>query len=299
MMRSTRQYVGAIMVLLALAVMIQMRRDRGWAAYEPQTPVMWLRAGPITQRITLGFDSLVADVYWIRAVVYFGKQRLSNDPQKNYDLLFPLLDFVTSLDPRFAVAYRFGAVFLSEPFPGGPGRPDQAVELLKRGMERTPTKWEYPHDIAFVYYWTYRDYTQAAHWFDVASRVPGAPIWLKSTAATTLAAGGDRESSKQLWRQLFETAEIDWIKQVAELRLVQLDALDAIDQLNQIVWRYQARTGRFPRSWQELVQARVLRFVPTDRTGVEFVLNLENEDVRLSERSTLWPLPQGLGSTAK
>ena len=121
------------------------------------------------QAAALGFDALVADLYWIRAVVYFGRQRLSKIADKNYDLLYPLLDLVTTLDPRFTVAYRFGAIFLSEPPPDGPGRPDLAVELLERGSS-APERWEYLHDIGFVYYWSYRDYAAAAEWLERASR---------------------------------------------------------------------------------------------------------------------------------
>ena len=129
---------SAIALLMAVAVALQVWRDDGWQAYEPATPVMWLQAGPAMERAALGYDALVADIYWIRAVVYFGRQRLSDAKDKNYDLLYPLLDLVTTLDPRFNVAYRFGAFFLSENAPDGPDRPDLAIELLKRGIEARP-----------------------------------------------------------------------------------------------------------------------------------------------------------------
>ena len=78
--------------------------------------------------------------------------------RRNYELLFPLLDLTTTLDPYFSIAYRFGAIFLSEASPGGPGRPDQAIALLQKGVAAQPGKWQYLHDIAFVYYWHFRDF---------------------------------------------------------------------------------------------------------------------------------------------
>jgi len=295
----TAHYIVVIAVLIVVAIALQVRRDDGWQAYEPATPMMWLRAPRILPRLSLGFDPLVADAYWIRAVVYFGKQRLSLDPNKNYDLLHPLLDLVTTLDPRFVAAYRFGGIFLSEPPPGGPGRPDLAIDLLQRGAARTPERWEYPHDVGFIYYWHHRNFTRAAEWFDRASRIPGAPIWLKSTAAGMLARGGDRESARMLWRQIREGADNDWLKNTAEIRLAQFDALDAIDALNLIVWRYEVRVGRMPGSWQELVSARVLRAIPLDPAGVPYVLDPVNEDVKLAQRSPLWPLPEGFEAAAQ
>ena len=59
----------------------------------------------------------------------------------------------TTLDPRFNIAYRFGAIFLAEPYPGGAGRPDLAIALLEKGLRARPDKWEYMQDIGFVHYW--------------------------------------------------------------------------------------------------------------------------------------------------
>ena len=98
----------------------------------------------------------VADLYWMRAVVYYGGQRLKTTSRRRTTTSSTrLLDLVTTLDPRFNVAYRFGAIFLAEAYPSGPGRPDQAIALLQRGIDRTG-RWEYMHDIGFVYYWWLR-----------------------------------------------------------------------------------------------------------------------------------------------
>jgi hypothetical protein len=291
---TSRGHLLAIALLLAAAVALQVWRDRGWQAYEPPTPVMWLTAGPLTARAALGYEAIAADVYWMRSVVYFGRQRLSEHADKNYDLLYPLLNLVTSLDPRFIVAYRFGAIFLSESPPGGPGRPDLAIQLLQRGLDHSPERWEYARDIGFVYYWHYRDFEKAAQWFQRASEVPGAPVWLTTTAATVLATGGDRASARLLWRQLFDTADVEYLKREAAIRLAQLQALDEIDQLNELLWRYEARTQRFPQTWEELVAARVLRGVPLDPAGEPYTIEPLNEEVIISPQSALWPLPRGL-----
>jgi len=294
----SRLYVALIAPLLAISIALQFWRDRGWVPYEPATPLLWITDTRWVQRAALGFDSLAADIYWMRAVVYFGQQRLSARVDKNYDLLYPLLSLVTTLDPRFTVAYRFGALFLIEPPPGGPNRPDQAIALLEHGVANTPERWEYLHDIGFVHAWSRRDYPTAASWFERASQVPGAPLWLKSTAAAMSVRGGDRATARQLWQDVRDHTDLDWFKESADWHLAQFDALDAIDELNQIVWRYQASTGRMPQSWEELVTAGVLRSVPLDPAGVAYALDLANQDVRLAQQSPLWPLPDGYGAAA-
>ena len=77
--------------------------------------------------------------------------------------------------------------FSPSPIPAAPGRPDLAVTLLEKGLAARPDKWEYMQDIGFVHYWWRHDYRAAAEWFDKASDVPGAPWFLRSLAATTLA----------------------------------------------------------------------------------------------------------------
>jgi tetratricopeptide (TPR) repeat protein len=293
-MMRPRHFLVVIAVLMAVAVGVQVRRDAGWQAYDAKTPVMWLQAGPATERATLGYDALVSDIYWMRAVVYFGRQRLSQVEGKTYDLLYPYLNLVTSLDPQFTVAYRFGAIFLSEQYPDGPHRPDQAIALLQRGIKHNPLKWEYPHDIAFVYYFSYQNFPEAAAWFERASQVPGAPVWLRTMAAVTLARGGERDASRLLWRELYEGADNESIQENALIRLAQLDTFDILDELNPMLWRYKARTGRFPLSWDELIAAGVLHAVPTDTTGEPFILHTINEDARISRKSKLWPVPEGM-----
>ena len=220
------------------------------AAGQQRHPLLPRRRG--RARAALGFDAILADVYWIRAIQHFGGTRLPRNGDKTYSLLYPFLDLATSLDPRFNVAYRFGAIFLSEPPPGGPGRADQAIALLERGLAADPKRWQYAQDAGFVHYWWRQDYKAAAEWFDRAARIDGAPWWLRSMAATTLAEGGDRRSSRQLWQQLYETPDDAWVKNNAQLKLAQLDALDEIDALAAIVRRFAEARGRPPADWNDL-----------------------------------------------
>jgi tetratricopeptide (TPR) repeat protein len=280
---------AVIAILLAAAIAVQVVRDRGWTPYEPESSVMWLRSGAVAKRVALGFDDLAADIQWIRAVIYYGGRRRA-ETRRTYDQLYPLLDLVTSLDPQFKAAYRFGSLFLSEPPPGGPGRPDQAIAILERGIERDGD-WEYYQDIGFVHYWWRHDYQSAAEWFKRAAERPGAPNWLLGLAATTLAVGGSRDSSRQLWTELLNNVDAAYIRAQAEHRLKQLDAMDTIDVLSAALQRFRERTGRMPQSWQELAAAERWRGVPVDPAGVPFVVDPTSGKVDVAKSSPMWPLP--------
>jgi tetratricopeptide (TPR) repeat protein len=241
-------------------------------------------------RLALSYDAVASDLYWIRAIQYYGGTRLSDNPNKHYELLYPLLDLTTSLDPQFSIAYRFGAFFLSERAPGGAGRPDLAIALLRKAMAANPDRWEYPHDIGFVYY-RYGQYQEAADWFQRASQVPGATNWLAPLAAVTLAAGGNLKASRLLWDNLLRTSEQEWLKKTAEHRLQQLDAIEEIERLEGLNAVYEKRHGDPPPTWEAMVADRLLREVPKDPAGHVYVLNPWWGLVTVSEDSPLWPLP--------
>jgi hypothetical protein len=296
---------------MAAAAELQALRERVYPPSAEDDGTLYVTSPRAAQRLALAYPALAADIYWIRAIQYYGgtKQKLqaalpgvlpppflSRDPSAGYPLLYPLLDLTTSLDPRFNVAYRFGAVFLAEAYPNGPGRPDLAVQLLQKGLRERPDKWEYMEDIGFVHYWYTHDYRTAAQWFQKASEVSGAPWWLKSLAATTLAQGGDRASSRQIWESIRSSAEVDWLRRDAERRLLQFRALDELDRLNATLAAFASRTGERPTGWPTLVRAGVVPGVPVDPTRMPYLLDAEGR-VALSPRSALYPLPDEPQST--
>jgi len=284
--------IVAALAALGAAVALQIVRDRNYPRDDQQArAVMYVRSGPALKRIALEYDALAADVYWIRAIQHYGGDNLAGPTKKNrYELLYPLLDIATSLDPYFNIAYRFGAIFLSEGYPKGPGKPDAAIALLRKGISVQPTKWQYYHDVAFVYYWQLRDMEAAARWFRLAASQPNAPNWLEPVAATMLIEGGDRASARFLLQQILKSEE-PWLQRMARRGLMQVDALDVIDQLQTIVQRVPPPPGS-AYSWEWLVRRGVLRMTPPDPTGTPFVLDPRTGTVRVSEESELHPMPK-------
>ncbi len=289
--RDTLLLVG-IAVALVTAIGLQIARDRQYPRdQQALTEILYVRSGAVMKRLTLDYDGLAADVYWIRALQYYGGNRLQTPVpgQRRYALLYPLLDIATTLDPYFNIAYRFGAIFLSEGYPGGPGRPDQSVALLRKGLAAMPNKWQYPHDIAFVYYWHLRDYKSAAEWFQRAAGLPNAPNWLRPMAAAMLTHGEDRASARFLWQQMLQSEEA-WLREAARRALLQLQALDDIDRLEAAMRRFALPPGQ-PPSWPAYVAKGMLRGVPLDPAGTPYALDPATGRVTASPQSPLYPLP--------
>jgi len=282
----------AVVVLVAMSTVLTVARERRYGDPNDNVPpFLDFRSGAALEKMTMSYKALAADLYWIRAVQHFGGQHQPNESHA-YALLYPLLDLTTTLDPRFNIAYRFGAIFLAEPYPAGAARPDLAIKLLEKGIAAQPNRWEYFHDIGFVYYLQYHDYKTSAEWYEKGSRVPGAPWWLAHMAAVTLARGGDRASSRFLWQRTLESADNDWIRQQAALRLAQLDAMDQIDLLQKMSDDYRTRTGRPPASFDVMQRVGLLRpGLVVDPSGEPYRLDPGSGRVSLSRDSKLYPLP--------
>src|SRR4029453_9478245 len=115
--RTTLRTWFALIFLAAGAVASQVVVEGAIQRETVAPTVDWIRSPELMRRLALGFDTLLADVYWIRSVQYYGDTKLSLSAKKEYGRLYPLLDMTTALDPRFNIAYRFGAILLSEGHP--------------------------------------------------------------------------------------------------------------------------------------------------------------------------------------
>ena len=288
--RIATTFAAALAVLMAASFGLQVTRDRLRVGGNPVERLLYVRSDVVVKRLTVAFQTLAADVYWIRAIQHYGGARLSKGGSAKYELLHPLLVITTTLDPRFTLAYRFGAIFLAEAYPGGPERRDLAIALLTKGIQADPRKWQYLMDIGFVHYWQLGDAATAARWFQRAADVPGAPPWLRPLAAAILAQGGDRASSRFLWRQMRDSADQEWMRVLAERRLVQLQALDHVDRLQAVATRFASQADP-PYSWDRLVRAGALPGVPLDPAGAPFSLGPWSAVVRVSDQSPLQPMP--------
>ena len=135
------------LMLAAVCLMTRVRIDRLEEARfvpDPDCPLckedpfvlapLYIPTGNVIPYITLGYDQLLANVFWLKASLYFGEKYLSD---KKYIYLYHLLDLVTDLDPRFLVPYIFGGVVL----PLEANAVDEGIQLLEKGLAYIPDDW--------------------------------------------------------------------------------------------------------------------------------------------------------------
>ncbi|HZV59810.1 MAG TPA: hypothetical protein VFF42_05675 [Candidatus Eremiobacteraceae bacterium] len=275
---STKQILAFLLPGLAVAFagvwQIQKKIDAERAAIYVERDELMLRSGSSVKTMSLEYAPLMADIYWTRAVQYFGNKQLARDT--NLELLWPLLDVTTTLDPELLPAYRFGSTFLSEPVPRGAGQPELGVKLLERGIQANPTNsWRLYQDLADVYYFNLQDYKKASEAFLEGSKMPGAEKFMKIMAAKIAGEGESFDTSVFLWRQIYDSTTDKDIRRNALVHLKMLAARLDCQRIDEISKQFAKRMNRPPANMNELVQAGFLARTPADSVGYPYLIDSE------------------------
>jgi len=244
--------------------------------------VLFLSSPKVLKRASLGYDGLLADIYWTRAVQYFGGRHHAG--AQSYDLLYPLLDITTHLDPQLVAAYQFGASFLAPPPPDGAGQPERAIQLMEYGVQNNPNNWKLYYDLGFVYYMNLKDYRKAADAFDRGSKVPDAHPFVRLLAAQMAEHAGDFDTARMMWSATYQNSQDRLIRQnaVEHLRALRVD--EDVTHLQEAVTRFGERTGRLPANMSELASAERLPGIPVDPDGHPYKLTPEGRvEVRVPD----------------
>jgi hypothetical protein len=260
----------AVPLLFVVCAALQVRIDAETRLMNQGNEELLLRSGWLLKKLSLGYEPLLADIYWTRAVQYYGRR--ARRPGATYESLWPLLDITTTLDPKLMIAYRFGAVFLSEQPPVGPGRADLAVDLVKRGIAENPDEWRLYQDLGFLYSIHLKDYQKAADAYLEGSKNPNAQIWMKVMAARVAESGNALETSRLIWIEVYSTTKDDLIRRRATQHIHALDAALGLKKLNESSEDYWRKFGRFPTSMQELRDAGFVSGTLQDPEGFPYVM---------------------------
>ncbi len=274
-----------LMVLGMLGVWkLQTKIDAEKDSLHLESEDLTLRSGTMVKRMSLEYAPLMAAIYWTRAVQYFGEKHHLHD--QNLELLWPLLDITTTLDPELMPAYRSGSIFLSDSPPRGAGQPDLAVKLLERGIKANPGQWRLYQDLGNVYYFDKKDYARASEAFAAGGDLPGAMIWMKSMAAKIASEGESLETSFFLWRQVYNSAKEPQTRDNAMLHMELLQAQMDCRVIDRLAGEYETKTGNRAGKISDLVQPGMLLELPRDSKGFPYVFG-EDGKAMLNPKSPL------------
>jgi len=225
-------------------------------------------AGNTLRRASLGFNGLSADWYWMRSLQYVGHKflnaktniQLDDLSQLNLNLLAPLLDITTTLDPEFEEPYEYAAAVLPAI------DVQEAIRIIRKGIAANPAAWRLYQHLGYIY-WQRRDFQAASEAYGQGAKLPGAPHWMEAMKARMAAEGGSRNLAREIYGRMYDQAGDTSVKEMARRRLLQLDSWDQRDELRKVLSAYKSKAGRCPSSWKEIESLSRALGLPVDSTG--------------------------------
>ena len=295
-MNTRRKTIAIVFVLIAAFTGSVMSLNGVQAARGEQATledVLYIPSSKALKRMGLGYSGVLADIYWTRAVQYYGRKLSTRRPDLRYDLLYPLLDITTDLDPHLIVAYEFGSIFLSQRPPVGAGQPDKAVQFLEKGIRANPDYWRLYFDLGFIHFFDRKDPKAAQAAFEKGSENPNSLPWMKAMAASMAEKANAPETALNLWSKLYETTSDEMVKQNALQHIEGLRADLEVLELERRVKIYQEKTGRLPANWYEMMHQGFLGQVPLDPTDKPYKL-MPDGTVQVEDPDSIPFLTKGL-----
>ncbi|NOY85448.1 MAG: hypothetical protein GXO96_11630 [Nitrospirae bacterium] len=173
---------------------------------------LYLPSGDYLKPLALGYNQVVADLLWIKTVHYFGSHFTTD---KEYPWLHHILSIIIDLDPQFDFPYYFGGIVLSMEA----DQKDRANDILARGMEAYPEKWEYPFYIGFNHYYHDGNPAAALPFIEKAAALPKVPEFVKSLVGTLYLETGKKETALQFFRKIYENTSDDLVREKISMKV--------------------------------------------------------------------------------
>ncbi len=217
---------------------------------------------------SVGFDALLADLYWFQAVQIAGSRE---GPMGHGHRIGALVDLVTRLDPWVDHPYRFAALWMTEDVESI----RKANALLERGIEHHPDEWRNRFYLAFNHFYYLGEDEPAARALEPAVGMPGAPRYLGRLVARLKSHAGDLETSSAFLSELIRRAPDEYAKASYRRALDEIETERRARLLDRARELFRQRQGRDLESVSELVTVPppVLRRLPPEPHGAEWVLD--------------------------
>jgi tetratricopeptide (TPR) repeat protein len=211
----------------------------------------YLPSGSALRTASLGFTSLLADVLWIKTILYYGRHTLDED-NPFYEVILDNrqeivddvkedgssgeLDFAN--DPKLANRHSFKISKKTEkllygllqrvvelephfmpPYEfgslvvtGETHNTENAVKILEIGMEQNPERWELPYYFGYLELFHRGDNREAFRWLSRAMALPGSPPFLQHLYYSYLKREGGSDFYVEYLRGLHETTQNEEIR---------------------------------------------------------------------------------------
>jgi len=264
--------VGLLLISLALFSVLKTETDKVPRKKVPGSSIIYLPSGQYLKYATFGYSSLVADLIYLWAIQYYG----SFDIPDRFNYLEHIFSIIADLDPKYTDPYEVGALIAVYEAHDA----NLAFKILDMGLEKNPDLWIFPLQAGHIAQMNLKDYELARKYYRKAMEIPGAPPIAKRLYASSAYKTMDYQEAWATWREVYETSTEQWIKDIASNQLYRIKATVDTEALSSAVKQFKEKYGRFPADLNQLVRARLIREVPQDLEGHDYLYDPKTGEVK-------------------
>jgi len=283
--RQTTLCIGICLIGALFMVPVQNGIETHLGDAGPDPDLLYFSSPSAVKIMALGYENILADIYWMRTIQYYGRRDKADKRPIRYKNLSNLLDITTTLDPYLVDVYSIGSFFLSEDEPVGAGQPEEAVKLFDKGIKAHPDKWRLLYDKGLVYYIYLQDFKAAGNIWLEASRMQGAPDYLEPLATNSLFEGGAMDTARALWQRQYEESLRPDVKENALNHLISIQVAEDLWVLEFLLGVYRLENGMYPQSLSKLLPDEPGMIETMDPLGTPYSYDPETGSLGLSPDS--------------
>ncbi len=260
-----RSPVPAVVLIVALAGAAGLKavNDGLPRTKVPGSGIIYIPSGAYLKPVTFGYASLAADLIFLWSIQYFGNPAVP-DKDKHFRHIF---DILSELDPRYVDPYEVGALIALYDFRD----PALAVDILDMGLAKNPDRWIFPLEAGHYAQLYAKDIELARTYYKKAMDIPGAPPIAKRLYANAAFKAMDLQTAWETWREVHDAAPDEEIRKIASNHLYNIKYVADSQAVRNAVFEFRTRAGRNPSSLEALVRAGLIKDVPLDYDGRDYI----------------------------
>ena len=233
--------------------------------------------------ITFGYDNIIADFYWIRAIQDFvawnGKEGFYIGYFRN----------IATLDPRFEYPYLFSILTIpqNQALVKDIGPLDEVAKVAEKGIEAIPTSWKIPFYLGTQYYLFTKKFDLPEHYLAIAASRKGAPdgVYLVYTSFITKKASPTKDkeysTSRDLISVIYNNTDNEIIKSLAG-KGIQINYITQL--LDKGIPAYKAQYHRYPKYVYELLAVHFIALPDVFLENFDIQINLFDGSFKITEK---------------
>jgi len=230
---SRHRVIALALVILLAPCAFLMRRNCAstYSRSQRYEDVYYLPPNAWLKPLALGFDSAAADLLWMRAILYFGKEMIVRGETRH---IYDYIDAMLTLDPDFRAVYKWSST--AGLYHSGKITPEdgyRVVAYLERAVDRWPEDGELFWELGSVLRFELAPITDdpeekrrlseaAMDPLTTAARLGAGPPWLASLNAQLLNKLGKTEQAIRHLEEMYEAVDDQNERQQIEFQLARL-----------------------------------------------------------------------------